>query len=75
MIRGTIKKIDIISKTNKKYFCVTFGCVSFIDSQRFLSKNLDKLVETFVDNSHKPLNNLQEENVDNDEILIIFNEI
>ena len=35
---------------------------------------MDKLVEIFVDNSHKTLNILQEENVDNYEILKVVNE-
>ena len=36
---------------------------------------MDSLVKTLFDNSHKTLNNLKEENVDNDEILDIVNKI
>ena len=54
---------------------MTYGCVIFIDSYRFLSSSLDSLVRTLVDNSHKTLKNLKEKIVDNDEILNIVNEI
>ena len=33
-------------KTNKEYISVTYGCIKFIDSYRFLSSGLDKLVKT-----------------------------
>ena len=66
---------DIIPKTNEEYISVTYGCIRFIDSYRFLSSGLDSLVKTLVDNSNKPLKNLKEEIVDNDEILNIINEI
>ena len=54
---------------------MTYGCIRFIDSYRFLSGGLDSLVKTLVDNSHKTLKNLEDEIVDNDEILFIINEI
>ena len=54
---------------------MTYGCIRFIDSYRFLSRGLDSLVRTLVDNSNKTLKNLKEEIVDNDEILNIINEI
>ena len=54
---------------------MTYGCIRFIDSYRFLSSGLDSLVKTLVDNSHKTLKNLKEETVDNDEILNIVNKI
>ena len=54
---------------------MTYGCVRFIDSYRFLSSGLDFLVKNLVDNSHKTLKNLKEEIVDNDEILDIVNKI
>ena len=54
---------------------MTYGCIRFIDSYRFLSSGLDSLVKTLVDNSNKTLKNLKEEIVDNDEILNIINEI
>ena len=66
---------DIIPKTNEEYISVTYGCIRFIDSYRFLSSGLDSLVKTLVDNSNKTLKNLKEEIVDNDEILNIINEI
>ena len=54
---------------------VTYGCIRFIDSYRFLSSGLDSLVKTLVDNSHKTLKNLKKEIVNNDEILNIVNKI
>ena len=66
---------DIIPKTNEEYISVTYGCIRFIDSYRFLSSGLDSLVKTLVDNSHKTLKNLKKEIVDNDEILDIVNKI
>ena len=64
---------DIIPKTNKEYISVTYGCIRFIDSYRFLSGGLDSLVKTLVDNGHKTLRNLKKEIVNNDEILDIVN--
>ena len=66
---------DIIPKTNEEYISVTYGCIRFIDSYRFLSSGLDSLVKTLVDNGHKKLKNLKKEIVDNDEILDIVNKI
>ena len=68
-------KFDIIPKTNEEYISVTYGCIRFIDSYRFLSSGLDSLVKTLVDNSNKTLKNLKEEIVDSDEISNIINEI
>ena len=68
-------KFEIIPKTNEDYISVTYGCIRFIDSYRFLSSGLDSLVKTLVDNSHETLKNLKEEIVDNDEILNIIDEI
>ena len=68
-------KLDIIPKTNEEYNSVTYGCKRYIESYRFLSKSLDSLVKTLVDNSHKTLKSLKEEIVDNDEILKIVNEM
>ena len=67
-------KFDIIPKTNEEYISVTYCCIRFID-YRLLSSSWDSLVKTLVDSSHKTLKNLEEEVVDNDEILIIFNEL
>ena len=36
---------DFIPKTNEEYISVTYGCIRFIDSYRFLSGSLDKLVK------------------------------
>ena len=66
---------EIIPKTNEEYISITYGCIRFIDSYRFLSSGLDSLVKTLVDNSNKTLKNLKEEIVDNEEILNIFNNI
>ena len=68
-------KFDIIPETNEEYISVTYGCIRFIDSFRFLSSGLDSLVKTLVDNSHNTLKNLKKETVDNDEILNIVNKI
>ena len=51
-------KFDIIPKTNKECISVTCGCIRFIDSYRFLSDSLDKLVK----------------NVNNDDFLILIKE-
>ena len=66
---------DIIPKTNEEYISVTYGCIRFIDSYRFLSSGLDSLVKTLVDNSNKTLGNFKKEIVDNDYILNIVTDI
>ena len=66
---------EIIPKTNEEYISVTYGCIRFVDSYRFLSSGLDSLVRTLVDKSHKALKNLKKEIVDNDEVLNIINKI
>ena len=38
-------KFEIIPKTNEEYISVRYGCIRFIDSYRFLSESLDKLVK------------------------------
>ena len=68
-------KFEIIPKTNEEYISVTYGCFRFIDSYCFLSSGLDSLVKALVDTSHKKLNDLEEEIVDNNEILNIVNEM
>ena len=68
-------ELEIIPKTNEEHISVTYGCIRFIDSYRFLSSSLDSLVKTLVDNTHEILKNLREEIVDTDEILNIINEI
>ena len=52
-------KFEVIPKTDEKYISVKYGCIKFIDTYRFLSSSLDKLVQTLVDNSHKTLKNLK----------------
>ena len=70
-------KVDfkIIPKTDEKYISVKYGCIKFIDTYRFLSNSLDKLVKTLVDNSHKSLKNLKKEVFGDDKILNIINEL
>ena len=38
-------EFKIIPKTNEKHIAVKYGCIRFIDSYRFLSESLDKLVK------------------------------
>ena len=66
---------DIIPETNEEYISVTYGCIRFIDSYRFLSSSLDSLVKTLIDNSDKRLKDFKDEIVDNDEILDIVSKI
>ena len=66
---------EIIPKRNEEYISVTYGCIRFIDSYRFLSSGLDSFVKTLVDNSNKTLGDLKEEIVDNDYILNIVTDI
>ena len=68
-------KFEIIPKTNEEYISVTYGCIRFIDSYRFLSSGLDSSVKTLVDNGYKTLKNLKKEIVENDEIMDIVNKI
>ena len=68
-------KFKIIPKTDEKYISVRYGCIKFIDTYRFLSISLDKLVQTLVDNSHKTLKNLKKEVIGDDKILNITNEL
>ena len=68
-------KFDIVPKANEEYVSVTYICISFIDSYRFLSSSSDSLVKTLVDTSHKTLKNFKNEIVDNDEVLDIVDEI
>ena len=51
-------KIFIIPQTNEEYFSVTYDCVKFIDSCRFLSSSLEKLVKKLDEDDFK---NLQKE--------------
>ena len=38
-------KFKIIPKTNEEYIVVKYDCIRFIDSYRFLSESLDKLIK------------------------------
>ena len=67
--------LEIIPKTNEEYISVTYGCIRFIDSYRFLSSSLDSLVKTLVDNSNKTLGDLKKQIVANDYILNIVTDI
>ena len=69
-------EFEIIPKKNENYISVTYACMRFIDSYRFLSKSLDSLGRTLVDNSQKTLKNLKKkEIVDMDEIMDNVNEM
>ena len=48
-------KFKIILKTNEEYFAVKYGCFRFIDSYRFLSESLDKLVKNLDEDDFKIL--------------------
>ena len=41
-------KLKIIPKTNEEYISVTYGYIRFIDTYRFLSSSLDKLVKDMI---------------------------
>ena len=45
--------MKIIPQANDEYNSVTYSCIRFTDSFRFLSSSLDSLVKTLVDNSHQ----------------------
>ena len=46
---------EIIPKTNEEYISITYGCIRFIDSYRFLSSGLDSLVKNLVEDDFKIL--------------------
>ena len=48
-------KFEIIPKTNEEYISVRSGCIRFIDSYRFLSESLDKLVKKLDEDDFKIL--------------------
>ena len=48
-------KFIIIPKTNEEYIAVKYGCIRFIDSYRFSSKSLDKLVKNLDEDDFKIL--------------------
>ena len=51
-----------IPKTNEKYISLSYGCIRFIDSFRFLQSSLDALVKTLNEDE---LTILKEEFPDN----------
>ena len=73
----TNDKVDfkILPKTNEEYISITYGCVKFMDSYRFLSSSLYILIITLAYNSLKSIGNLKKEFVDTDHILIIVFEM
>ena len=48
-------KFKIIPKLNEEYITVKYGCIRFIDSYRFLSESLDKLVKNLDEDAFKIL--------------------
>ena len=70
-------KVDfkILPQTNEEYISITYGCIKFTESYRFLLNSSDKLIKTLVDNSHKTLRNLKKDIVDIDHILNIVTDI
>ena len=54
-IKNDRVKFDIIPKTNEEYISVTYGCIRFIDSYRFLSSGLDSLVKNLYEDDFKIL--------------------
>ena len=48
-------KFDIIPRTNEEYIPVTYGCIRFVDSYRFLSSGLDSLVKNLDKNDFEIL--------------------
>ena len=48
-------KFKIIPKTNEEYISVKYGCIRFINSYRFLSESLDKLVKNLDEDVFKIL--------------------
>ena len=48
-------KFKIIPKTNEEHITVKYGCIRFIDSYRFLSDSLDKLVKKLDEDDFKIL--------------------
>ena len=53
---------DIIPKTNEEYISVTYGCIRFLDSYRFLSISLDGLVKHLKEDDFKVLKKMFHDN-------------
>ena len=58
--------LNVIPKTNEEYISVTYGCIKFIDSYRFLQSGLDELVKTL---NEKDFEILKKEFPDNWQLL------
>ena len=54
-LKKDIVKFKIIPISNEEYSSVKFGCIKFIDSYRFLSESLDKLVKNLDEDDFKIL--------------------
>ena len=48
-------KLKIIPKSNEEYISVTYGCINFIESYRFLSERSDKFVKNLDEDDFKIL--------------------
>ena len=48
-------KFDIFPTTNEEHISVTYGCIRFIDSCRFLAMSLDGLVKNLNEDDFKIL--------------------
>ena len=68
-------ELDVIPKINEEYISVTYVCILFIDSYRFLSSGLDSLVKTLVGNDQKSLKTFKKESVWYDNILNFVKEM
>ena len=68
-------EFDIAPKTNEEYITVTYWCIKFVDSCRFLSSSWDALVQSHIVNNHKTLKKLKKEIVCDNNISNIVNEL
>ena len=48
-------KFKTIPETNEEYIAVKYGCIRFIDSYRFLTESLDKLIKNLDEDDFKIL--------------------
>ena len=55
MIKKGKVKFKLLPKTSEVYISVRYGCITFIDSYRFLSSSLDKLVKSLDEDDFKIL--------------------